>query len=210
MEKFDLTEENWLTEAVFTVEDFLTNQECDQYIQFSEEEGYEDALLNSPQGQVLRTRVRNNQRVLFMNQVMADSLWERAKDFVPTEIDERLAVGVNELLRFYRYDYGQQFDWHQDIAYERDNGEKSFLTFMIYLNDDFDGGETSFDDSCSQDSFEPFSVAPLKGMALFFEHPTFHAGEMVSNGRKYVLRSDVMYASQDWDEVSQSDEHQDW
>jgi hypothetical protein len=31
-------------------------------------------------------------------------------------------------------------------------------------------------------------------MALVFLHPLLHAGTPVRNGRKYVLRTDVMYA----------------
>ena len=52
-------------------------------------------------------------------------------------------VGLNERLRLYRYDVGQQFDWHMDGYYERDNGDRSFFTFMVYLNDGFEGGEAA-------------------------------------------------------------------
>lgn len=195
-----MPEETWLTDCVFIVEEFFTSDECRQYIQISEDIGYEDALVSSPQGQVLRQDVRNNQRVMFQNEEIAEFLWERAAEFVPTEYDGRSAVGVNELLRFYRYNPGQQFNWHQDFPFERDNGEQSFLTFMIYLNDNFAGGETSFDDSYSSESFEPFSVVPRQGLALFFEHATYHIGELVTHSRKYVLRTDIMYASEDADD----------
>ena len=51
---------------------------------------------------------------------------------------------MNERLRFYRYDIGQQFDWHYDGYFERDNGERSYLTLMVYLNDGlFPVGERS-------------------------------------------------------------------
>lgn len=192
-----MPEENWLTDCVFTVDRFFTPDECDKYIQISEDFGFEDALISTQRGQVLRTNVRNNQRVMFKNDEIAEFLWERASEFVPNEYDGRSAVGVNELLRFYRYDPGQRFNWHRDFPFERDNGEKSFLTFMIYLNDDFEGGETSFEDSYSDELFDPFSVVPQQGMALFFVHGTHHIGELVTRGRKYMLRTDVMYASDD-------------
>lgn len=191
-----MREENWLNDYVFTVDEFLTPQECEKYIRISEDLGYEDALVSSPQGQVLRKDVRNNERVLFVNQETANELWDRARDFIPMEYDSRPAVGVNEMLRFYRYDPGQQFNWHQDFPFERDNGEQSYLTFMIYLNDNYEGGETSFEDSYSDESFDEFQVLPKQGMALFFEHGTHHKGEPVAHGRKYVLRTDVMYASE--------------
>jgi len=195
-----MREETWLNEYVFTVTDFLTAKECEQYIHLSEEIGYEEATVNSPEGTVLRTDVRNNRRVMFKNEQIADLLWERAIDFAPSELEGRSAIGVNEMLRFYRYEPGQQFDWHQDFSYERDNGECSFLTLMVYLSDVEEGGETSFEDSYSEESFDEFSVEPKAGMALFFQHETHHKGEPVRQGLKYVLRTDVMYASDDSDD----------
>ena len=38
--------------------------------------------------------------------------------------------------------------------------------------------------------------------ALFFEHSTYHIGDVVTRGRKYVLRTDVMYASDEDDQYS--------
>lgn len=192
-----MPEESWLCDSVFVVEGFLSPQECEKYIRISEDIGFEEALVSSPEGHVLRADVRDNQRVMFENRELAASLWERAQDFVPVEFDGRIAVGVNELLRFYRYDPGQSFDWHQDFPHERDNGEKSYFTFMIYLSDEFEGGETSFEDSYSEESFDDFQVKPQLGMALFFEHGVHHKGEPVRAGRKYVLRTDVMYSSED-------------
>ncbi len=55
------------------------------------------------------------------------------------------------------------------------------------LNDGFEGGATAFD-------FD--KVVPEQGMALFFLHSLPHCGEPVIAGRKYVLRSDIMYARQ--------------
>jgi prolyl 4-hydroxylase len=59
---------------------------------------------------------------------------------------------------------------------------------MIYLNEDFAGGETTFPewDVC---------ITPKTGMMLLFRHELLHAGEAVTRGRKYVLRSDVMYSA---------------
>jgi prolyl 4-hydroxylase len=56
---------------------------------------------------------------------------------------------------------------------------------MVYLNDDFAGGDTEFMDGPS--------VRPQKGAALLFLHPVLHQGAPVRSGRKYVLRRDVMY-----------------
>ncbi len=205
-----MPEENWITDTIFTVEEFLSPEVCEEYIRLSEDIGFEDALVSSPQGQVLRSDVRNNQRVMCRDDELAERLWKRACEYIPQEVDGRSAIGVNELLRFYRYDPGQQFDWHQDFPYERDNGESSCLTLMVYLNADFEGGETSFEDSYSEESFEEFQITPQRGMALFFEHETYHKGEPVIRGRKYVLRTDVMFSEIGEDDEDAEDNEDDW
>jgi len=66
---------------------------------------------------------------------------------------------------------------------------------MVYLNEDFEGGITSFADGYHGASIGgAFRVEPKTGMALLFHHPILHRGDAVIAGRKYVLRTDVMYA----------------
>jgi hypothetical protein len=101
---------------------------------------------------------------------------------------------MNERLRLYRYDVGQKFDWHIDGCFERPTGERSFFTFMVYLNEDFEGGTTSFTiDQSSTSTGRMVRVTPKTGMALLFHHPILHRGDPVIAGRKYVLRTDLMY-----------------
>ncbi len=57
---------------------------------------------------------------------------------------------------------------------------------MVYLNDDFTGGTTNF-------LHLEKRIEPRAGMALFFQHRLLHEGSEVTDGVKYVLRSDVMY-----------------
>ena len=66
--------EHWFNDFVFAVNEFFTPTECEKYIQISEDIGYEDATVTSPSGAVLRTDVRNNQRVMFCNEEIAACL----------------------------------------------------------------------------------------------------------------------------------------
>ena len=147
---------------------------------------------------------RDNMRVMRDDPELAAKLFDRAKPFLPetfTDWDSEgpgqpkrkftfRAAGLNERFRFYRYDVGQTFNAHYDGSFRRDSHEASRLTFMVYLNADFAGGTTDF----YQDDDTPLlRVKPEAGMALIFEHPILHAGVAVESGRKYVLRSDVMY-----------------
>ena len=95
-------------------------------------------------------------------------------------------AGVHVPVRIYRYQVGQHFGVHQDQSYAADERTRSLLTFMVYLNDDFGGGETEFVDLKR-------TVVPKTGAALLFQHMLLHAGATVTSGIKYVLRSDVLY-----------------
>lgn len=173
-----------ISDSIFTVSDFLSPEECDEYIQLTEQEGYDAAPITTAAGPVHCPHIRNNTRVMIDDVDRAEAIWRRAAGFVDEREESWKPIGLNERFRFYRYDVGQQFDWHLDGWYERPNGERSWLTFMIYLNADFGGGETAFDDAM---------VAPQTGMALFFVHDLMHRGCPVTEGRKYVMRSDVMF-----------------
>ncbi|OWK37696.1 prolyl hydroxylase family protein [Fimbriiglobus ruber] len=182
---------------IFVVHDFLSRDECWQFVARSEAAGFGDAPINAGiAGAVVRKDVRNNERVMIDDWSLARDLWARAKAFVPPAFGRWHAVGLNERFRFYRYDPGQRFTWHFDGPFERDVGDRSRLTFMLYLNDDFEGGETQFNLSPHNTvrvDDPMLRVTPKSGQALVFQHAILHQGATVTKGRKYVLRTDVMY-----------------
>jgi predicted 2-oxoglutarate/Fe(II)-dependent dioxygenase YbiX len=173
-----------LAPGIYTIPAFLGSEECKAHILSSEAAGYQTATINTRKGAAADLDVRNNSRVLVDDRILADSLWQRLRSNIPAFLDGRQAVGLNERFRFYRYASTERFVGHTDGAFERSNGEKSLLTFLVYLNEDFTGGETAFSD---------IVVRPRTGLALVFRHNLFHEGRPVESGVKYVLRSDVMF-----------------
>jgi hypothetical protein len=185
----------WRAKNIATIAGFLSAAECDDYIALGEATGFEDAPITTSRGMIMMKDVRNNDRVMIDDPARALSLYQRiAGDLAPRFQKKWWPVGFNERLRLYRYDIGQQFDWHLDGCFERPNGERSHFTFMVYLNDDFEGGATSFsDDEFGVSTGRMLRIRPAKGMALLFHHPIRHRGDPVTAGRKYVLRTDLMY-----------------
>jgi prolyl 4-hydroxylase len=172
--------------GIFTLKDFLSLQECQDLIAKSETMGYEEATVDVGHGvQRMIKGVRNNERVLYKDNAYATFIWERLKDFTPEGTDNRSAVGVNELFRFYKYSPGQRFKMHKDGSFERNSFEASQYTFMIYLNEAYTGGETIFASG--------EIIRPETGTALIFHHPLRHEGALLTAGVKYVLRTDIMY-----------------
>jgi predicted 2-oxoglutarate/Fe(II)-dependent dioxygenase YbiX len=173
--------------SIVTVSGLFSEAECAALVGLAERAGFAPAPVTTDAGPVMASRIRNNSRVMLDDAARAADLWARVAPFAPAREGEG-AVGVNERLRFYRYEEAQRFVWHRDGSYQREDGVRSHLTLMVYLNQDFYGGETVFDLGAA-----PIVVRPRLGMALMFEHSVKHQGAPVTVGQKYVVRTDVMY-----------------
>ncbi len=170
---------------VFTVPDVLTAGDCKMLIGMLEGQGFDEAPITTIAGPVMNKQIRNNTRVIFDHQELANRIYAKLEHALPVVCGTK-PVGANERFRAYRYEPSQRFAPHLDGCFQRDARERSELTLMIYLNDGFGGGATTFLD------YE-LEVTPKTGMALLFQHRILHEGAVVTSGTKYVLRTDVMY-----------------
>ncbi len=177
---------------VLEVDNFLTPEECKAYIDFAETSGFEEALIRTRDaGEVMNKDIRDNDRVIAEEQSWVDKFYPLVEKHLPKEIigkdgDTWRPLSLNERFRFYRYQGGQQFKVHADGHFKRNDNEVSMITMLIYLNDDFEGGETEF--------VMPWKlIKPMTGKLLLFRHNQLHKGNAVPKGVKYVLRTDVMY-----------------
>lgn len=184
------------------VHGFLSSAECDELIAKGERAGFTSALADYPPS------YRDNDRLVVDDPVLAQGLFRRLMHCAGERPSvEALvvnsggpAMAVNERMRFCRYRPGTQFGAHQDgVRYGR--GCVSRLTFMVYLNDgSFNGGDTLFFANRSDAMAGETPVArlrPRKGSLILFDHAIWHAGARVEAGLKYVMRSDLMYGSDD-------------
>lgn len=182
---------------IFQFADVYTPAECLQFIQRAESIGFDAASVQLANSQQLVTQIRNNDRVTLHDQEVADGMWNRISAFLPM-LDSCHPVGVDGRIRFYRYLPGQRFKRHKDGSATDDAGHVSKLSYLIYLNDEFEGGETTFYEfrnvNGGQEQVE-LAVKPVTVSAILFCHECWHAGMPVITGRKYVLRSDVFYSS---------------
>jgi len=91
----------------------------------------------------------------------------------------------SEEFQINRYDENQEYKWHTDQGYNYLEEEGIFtrqFSIVVYLNDDFDGGETEFQFT---------SVKPQKGACLIFPSNFMysHCARPVKNGVKYSCAS---------------------
>ena len=171
------------SDRVFSIPSFLERDKCAELVKLSESSGFSAANVRTSEGQKAMLNVRNNERTILEDSAWVNFLWRKLASAALPPIQGESPVGLPKDLRFYKYTQGQRFKMHKDGPW-KEQGLTSRLTFLLYLNDEFVGGETDFRD---------FKISPQTGDALLFIHDTWHEGAAVSKGIKYVLRSDVMY-----------------
>ena len=124
-------------------------------------------------------------------------------------------AGINRRWRCYKYDGGNVYRPHVDGAwpgsgivndeyvYDMYGDRWSRLTFILYFNEDFEGGATTFFTPASEEfgSLTTTGVRPRMGSVLCFPHgdtagSLVHEGSAVETGTKYIARTDVLYMKQ--------------
>jgi prolyl 4-hydroxylase len=113
-----------------------------------------------------------------------------------------LSAGM-EVINILHYAVGQRYEPHFDFITATDR--QRVLTFLLYLNDDYEGGETCFPRISWQHKGR-------KGNAMFFwnvnaqgqpDPKTFHEGSAPTKGEKWVLSQWIQESLQ----ASPSDHH---
>eukprot|EP01006_Ploeotia_vitrea_P033655 TRINITY_DN65605_c0_g2_i1.p1 TRINITY_DN65605_c0_g2~~TRINITY_DN65605_c0_g2_i1.p1 ORF type:complete len:607 (+),score=56.63 TRINITY_DN65605_c0_g2_i1:68-1888(+) len=117
----------------------------------------------------------------------------RARDGSPVW----LPVGLNPVFRVAEYTAEEKgcFKKHMDVGWNEPDGTCSIFSLLIYLNDDFKGGNTVWFPSTDDEyGAQPEIVLqPKRGQAAIFNHDVEHEGTELTAGTKYLLRTDIMF-----------------
>ena len=104
------------------IDDIFTVEECKMLIQHANSVGYQDV----DRGNAVYSRVVG--RVSIRGMPLHDFLWARLQPFIPTDVDGKRVVGLNDHFRFSKYHAGQFFDVHKDGINQDSSGNRSALT----------------------------------------------------------------------------------
>jgi len=201
----------------------LSAVECSSIIDLSESLGYlPDAAVSLPRS------IRHNDNVVWIvDDTTHELLWQRVAPFCTDDdgiFSGCAGLGLNQRFRFYRYGEGDFFQPHTDGAWPGSrvidgalvtnafDDRYSQMTFLIFLNDNFEGGATRFlvnaDDPRSParrgDRVKIVDVRTPAGGVLCFPHGMhplhcLHSSEPIVSGTKYIIRTDLLYPSAaDW------------
>eukprot|EP00026_Physarum_polycephalum_P003382 Phypoly_transcript_03393.p1 GENE.Phypoly_transcript_03393~~Phypoly_transcript_03393.p1 ORF type:complete len:466 (-),score=86.12 Phypoly_transcript_03393:1075-2361(-) len=197
----------------FVLTHVLSHSECKQVVSAAESMGFTgDAPLASESVSVLAHNF-----FWLADKEFLDTLVERCRPFLPPTMAGGELAGINARWRVYRYVPGAIYRPHIDgswpgsgmcpktdkYLFDAYGDRMSRLTFLIYLNDDAEGGSTTFFIPSHEVGFmDSYAVTPRKGCVLVFPHgevagSLLHEGSPVLSGAKYVIRADVLYMKGD-------------
>jgi len=126
-------------DRVVRIDNLLFPEECKDVIA---------KFLSSPMLKAERNGANYDRSVIF-DRPLAEMLAQRCERFVPRHWN---MIEFSDRFRFSRYDMGGEFGIHQDGIYQDPRtGRRSGYTLSIYLNDDYEGGETTFFDGRSME-----------------------------------------------------------
>lgn len=195
--------------GAFIMTGVLSQVECGQFIAAAEAIGFVPDAVDGI-----------DNLVLYSDPSILDSIYDRCLHMLPQTLNNRTLAGINARFRLFRYYPGAEYRPHIDGSWPGSGlvdgqftddafGDRSSqLTFLIYLNDGFTGGTTTFflpgspGPAEGPETVAAWPVEPRVGSVLCFPHGNaagalVHEGSRLESagplGGKYVMRTDVLY-----------------
>eukprot|EP00483_Globobulimina_turgida_P003325 UN03330 len=173
------------------INDFLTSKDCTSFINFL----YKNRLKQSEQREPTKPRPVSSLRgarprglnwTINKNDEISNLIFDRCFNFLPKIwIDENENTiweicGINNDIKSLKYGPGDVLCAHYDTPYIKNKNEKSFITTVLYLNDDFVGGVFQFINPRNPNRVYPIKIKA--GRCLLFQHNTLHPGSAIEKG----------------------------
>ena len=184
-----------ISNGIWTISNWLTKETCDRLIISMDEWIEHQKMFTFRTG---KYKFYNN---LHDSKDIADLFYNEIQKYLPEtyiDADNKLwqFVGANPIIPWAMYNEGEEFGIHKDTAVVHSNGEDK-MTCLIYLNDDFIGGETIFFENAKENIVQSTSlrvIQPEQGKALLFDIDLYHSGAKILKGKKYWVGFELICA----------------
>lgn len=148
---------------MITIDKFITNQECDEFINFHKENYSEERFYCN-----LHRTTEVIQCMEILGNPKIKKMYDRLNSFVE-KINSKFAVNYFQIVH---WPTGESQSNHVDFDYH-------FYTSILYLNDDFEGGITRVNN---------IMFKPKKGTLISFEGNTInHEVTKLEKGHRYTM-----------------------
>lgn len=181
-----LTQHSSIPYEVFTIDGLFANDELRGFQGYINENAKcVRSFTNSPfiNGKVIDPKISSG-----IYQKLAPHL---PKEYTDGQQQKWIFKRATKAVMFAKVDPEQHFGIHTDTGYEYDKNENAYskYTLLLYLNDDYNGGTTSF---YTNDFQKTFYIVPKRGRVLCFDIDLFHSGDKVSDGVKCWIGTELV------------------
>jgi len=168
----------------------LTQFECNDIIEWSENQDefkfsgvgnhIENFSIRKSKSSILNNEKYMNLILDRLNNCFLEYCEKYLEDLYWSSIQRSTIDGYRfELLQYTKYDIGNYYNWHVDQGSDM-NTMSRLLSFVLYLNNDFEGGFTEF----AFDNYKP-NVGQVLIFPSNFLFP--HCGTKVHSGTKRII-----------------------
>lgn len=181
---------------VFEISDVFTSAQCDALIALAKAKGMESSeVLSYATKSTTQMDIAHRKSKHVWLEDNADPIIQELATYV-SHLSE-LPIANQEMTQIAQYDKGGKCEPHFDACIYEDkafcdkineNAGQRKMTLLIYLNDDYEGGETEFPNL-------NLKITPKKGKGLFFYNTyddqeiikaSLHKGNEVTKGEKWI------------------------
>jgi len=203
-----------VTPRVFTIDNFLSKEECRHIIEHAQQQGLEASTVVS--GGSSTNRLRSSSTRSSFNAWIAreasnttDAIYRRAASLLGMDeslfrhrshnhLDIASHNSLAESMQVVRYQKDQEYTAHHDFTHPytfNRHQPTRFVTLLLYLNEPKEGGETVFPRAVNPTNHDGLSVTPKRGMAVLFynllpdgnmDDLSQHASTPVVQGEKWL------------------------
>lgn len=217
-------------DQIFTVDNVFNNNKCYNLILRANSKGWNNSSPSGGgHGRTGREDPRTCKFCVLHDTTLSNQIWDKVSSLLPPDLTflgqnpyfHSISKGaewtpkfVYDKMRIYKYEPGDCFPEHIDYKVKRniirDNVEyvqQSFLTLLIYLNEDFEGGITGYwpdhngihcrflraEEKQGTKKEHQVEIIPKTGMMVVQDQNILHEGLPPTKGIKYILRTDIIH-----------------
>jgi len=181
-----------MSKILQSIYNVFSEKECKDLINSIEKTGFTKAsLFTDIDGKEhYHSDVRNSLRKIIDDKDFSKLLEKRIYEHIPKTYNGLTYHSINHRFRFLKYEKGGFFARHKDNNYKTKD-TISLITILIYLNEDYKGGYTTF--FANVNDKEGFILEPKTGMISLMDQDIGHCVPELLEGIKYVVRTELQY-----------------
>jgi prolyl 4-hydroxylase len=210
---------------VFVIDNFLSVQECQQIQRLAAQEGLKPSTMQAGntghQQRDRSTRSSSNTWLARSNRQddnagdhsssVTEDVYRRAAHVLNIDesllqkhwIDDHLNAqshSLAESLQVVRYQQGEEYTPHHDFVYPptlHRHQPTRFATLLLYLNDNFTGGETVFPRAVNTQYHDGLAITPQRGRAVLFYNmlPDGNMNDLSQHSSRPILQGEKWLAN---------------